>query len=187
MTLMFQQPNLVLLLFGGPILMLFCSVYTDLKRHRIPNVLTFSGLALGLLIQTTVFGLEGAVEAMFGMCIGLAVFTPFYLLGGMGAGDVKLMGALGAFLGPFPVFVAGLWSLIAGAVLAILLWLSRQHAFGLVSRYGLSAVAHLMLNARQELLHTGSNDPMRFPFALAIALGTGWTMWSMTSASNLVG
>ena len=182
---MSQPTNLMLLLFGVPILMLMCSVYTDLRAHRIPNVLTFSGLALGVLIQSTGFGLEGALVAAYGMCIGLAVFIPFYLLGGMGAGDVKLMGALGAFLGPLPIFMAGMWSLMAGAVLAVLVWLTRQHAFGLVSRYGLAALAHLVFDARQELLHTGTNDPVRFPFALAIALGTGWTMWTMAAASNL--
>ena len=182
---MFQQPSLGLLLFGWPILMLCCSVYTDLKCHRIPNLVTFSGLAVGLLVQTTSFGLEGTVDAVYGAAIGLAIFMPFYLLGGMGAGDVKLMCALGAFLGPLPVFMAGLWSLIAGAVLAIFLWLARQHAAGLVCKYGLSAVAHLALNVRQELLNARTGDSMRFPFALAIALGTGWTMWTMITASSL--
>ena len=66
----------------------------DLRNRRIPNVLTFSAALAGLIYQTAAAGWIGTQGAVAGWLVGSALFLPFFLLGGMGAGDVKLLAAL---------------------------------------------------------------------------------------------
>ena len=73
---------------------------TDVRSRRIPNVLTFGAAIAALGYHSIAGGWDGAQNAMFGWVVGTALFLPFFLLGGMGAGDVKLVAALGAWLGP---------------------------------------------------------------------------------------
>ena len=91
----------------------------DLKTRRIPNILTF-GAALGaIVVHAYLSGLAGAGWAVAGWFVGVAFFLPFFALGGMGAGDVKLLAALGAWLGPGLAVWLALFSLIAGGVIGV--------------------------------------------------------------------
>ena len=72
---------------------------TDLRTSRIPNLLTFSAAAAGLAWHAF-GGWAPLASALGGLALGLLLFLPIYLLRGMGAGDVKLLAALGAWLGP---------------------------------------------------------------------------------------
>ncbi|HXE12301.1 MAG TPA: prepilin peptidase [Bryobacteraceae bacterium] len=92
----------------------------DLRFRRIPNWLNLSGLMLGFALNAVCFHLVGAKNAGEGMLLALAVYLPLYLLRGMGAGDVKLMAAVGALVGPgnwFQIFVAT--ALMGGACAGI--------------------------------------------------------------------
>ncbi len=73
--------------------------WMDWRSARIPNWLTVPGLLIGLLTNTLITGKQGAWMALGGAGLALAVLLPFVLLRGLGAGDWKLMGAMGAFLG----------------------------------------------------------------------------------------
>lgn len=96
---------------------LACAV--DLRTRRIPNVLTFGAAAGGLLFHLATNGIAGGIESAAGWAVGAAVlFVPF-ALGGMGAGDVKLLGALGAWLGPSDALWLALYTGVAGGVMAI--------------------------------------------------------------------
>ena len=114
------NPTLTLLLF----LVLIIAVTTDLKSHRIPNILLFPALGVAIVLHTTFSGAEGAVFSIAGMCLGIALLLPLYAMGGMGAGDVKLLGVVGACIGPWATVVAGLSTMMAGAILGIgvILW-----------------------------------------------------------------
>ncbi len=74
------------------------AVRTDLQAHRIPNLLTGLAACAGLLLQATQAGMPGLLMSLAGIAVGVLFMLPFYALGGMGAGDVKLMGAIGSFL-----------------------------------------------------------------------------------------
>ena len=91
----------------------------DLKTRRIPNVLTFGSALAAIAANAYVGGLSGAGWAVAGWIVGVAFFLPIFALGGMGAGDVKLLAALGAWLGPVAVVWVALFSLIAGGVLGL--------------------------------------------------------------------
>lgn len=76
------------------------AAFYDLRYRRIPNWLNLSGLILGFGLNLFFFHLHGAVIAGEGLLFAIAVYMPLYMLRGMGAGDVKLMAAVGAMVGP---------------------------------------------------------------------------------------
>ena len=174
-------PNVVNMI--APVLItivLVLAVRQDLANHRISNVLTFGALAAGLLLASLAYGLEGGMSALAGAGVGLACLLPLYLCKGMGAGDVKLMAAAGAFLGPINAFIATFATLAIGAVLAI------------------SVVAWRVIELRSATVADGGNGPGfrdalaiagkdRFPYAAAIAVGVFLTMWARGLLRPLAG
>lgn len=138
----------------------------DLRTHRIPNALTAGAAVAGFAWNLWATGSSGALASCGGLLSGLAVLLPFYLAGGLGAGDVKAMAAVGAFLGPKGALLAGAWTLIIGAILASLVWFGTEHQAlpQWARRWGL------------DLQPSGSAvQPCvqrRFPYGLAIACGT---------------
>ncbi len=102
------------------------AVATDLRSRRIPNLLLLPALSLALMLHAIDAGMAGLVTAASGLALGLAMLMPLYAVGGMGAGDVKLLGVIGSFLGPGGAVVAGLATMIAGAVLGIAFLLCQR-------------------------------------------------------------
>ena len=101
--------------------------YLDWRYRRIPNWLTVSGFAAGLVVNTALFRWPGFKAALLGAILGLVLLLPFVLVRSLGAGDWKTAGALGACLGPqqlLSILMATI--LIAGAMaLAMVLWKGR--------------------------------------------------------------
>jgi prepilin peptidase CpaA len=91
----------------------------DLRTRRIPNLLTFGSAAAALTYHGITGGLPGALGSAGGWVVGVLLFAPLFLLGGMGGGDVKLLAALGAWLGPWSSLWVGVFSTLAGGVLAV--------------------------------------------------------------------
>ena len=92
----------------------------DLARRHIANWIPAAALAGGFGWQIGQHGWRGAVTALAGTVVGFAVFLIFYLLGGMGGGDVKLMAGFGALLGTGRLLEAALWTAGAGGMMAVL-------------------------------------------------------------------
>lgn len=91
----------------------------DLRRRQIANWIPLSAFAGGLALQTVQHGWRGLGTALLGTVTGAAVFLIFYLLGGMGGGDVKLMAGFGALLGAQRLLIAALWTAGCGGLLAL--------------------------------------------------------------------
>jgi prepilin peptidase CpaA len=158
-----EQMVPVIVLLG----LLGVAVVNDLRRHRIPNFLVVLGLALGLAGQAYSGGIIGLGDGALGMLIGFGVFLPLYALGGMAAGDVKLMAMVGAFLTPNGALWAALFSLIAGGLCGFLIVLVRGQLLQTLSRYG------LMLRARAYFAPAADEVAGKpFPYSVAILLGT---------------
>lgn len=146
---------------------------TDLRSRRIPNALTCLGLAAGLALNARAEGLSGVVSSLGGGLIGLALFLPFMMLGGMGAGDVKLMAALGCLVGPTGILRLALVAALAGGLLALLRvgWEGRLRAT-------LTGMAGLLLFwfstglRPSPELHLSNPSTIRIPYAIPIAAGT---------------
>jgi prepilin peptidase CpaA len=98
----------------------------DLWRRQISNWIPATGLLLGLGWQVYRHGWWGLAEGLAGSVVGFLVFLVFYVLGGMGGGDVKLMAAFGALLGWRGVLWASLWTAAAGGILALLAIVARR-------------------------------------------------------------
>src|SRR5215831_17994976 len=90
----------------------------DILYRRIPNWLVASGLAVGIALNLFLFGWTGLKSSLLGIGLAMAVYFPLYLLRGMGAGDVKLMMAVGAIVGPGTWFGILIFTGILGGVVA---------------------------------------------------------------------
>lgn len=182
------------ILFPG----LLCALaYRDVKEFRIPNAGLLSGLAAALTLHclgpggagflSTPAGGLGALGAMAGAGLGLALFLPFYVVGAMGAGDVKLMAMVGAFLGVDHIVGAALAVLLAGGVLAVGVALVRG-AFGQVlgNLRMLAFIAASRLYGRSGLSwRDGPPTAVRLPYGVAIAAGTLSYMGYVTAGSSM--
>ena len=91
----------------------------DLARRHIANWIPAAALAGGFGWQIGRSGWQGALTALAGTAVGFAVFLIFYLLGGMGGGDVKLMAGFGALLGAGRLLEAALWTAGIGGIMAL--------------------------------------------------------------------
>jgi prepilin peptidase CpaA len=100
----------------------------DLKHRAIPNWIAGSGIAGGVVLHMFESGLRGLGVALEGALLGFGLFLIFYLAGGMGGGDVKLMAAFGAMLGPGGIVLAGLLAAGLGGVFAVGWLLCRRNA-----------------------------------------------------------
>jgi prepilin peptidase CpaA len=95
------------------------AIVEDLRRRTISNWIPATALAGGLLVHAGERGWWGLLTALGGAVSGFAVFLVFYLLGGMGGGDVKLMAGFGAVLGPGRLLEASLWTAGVGGIFAL--------------------------------------------------------------------
>lgn len=148
----------------------------DLTTHRIPNRLTVPAAFIAFGINYIATGTNGLMHSAEGLAVGLVIFLPMFLTGGSGAGDVKAMAAIGAFLGPAGAFFAALWTLVVGLFggLAVLIAATGLNGVReLLARwifrgYVLCTTGHAAHLSRQE----DEAASLRFPFGLAIASGT---------------
>ena len=140
------------------------AIVDDVARRQISNWIPASAFAAGLILQTVNHGWRGTGAALLGTVTGAAVFLIFYLLGGMGGGDVKLMAGFGAVLGVKQLLEAALWTAGCGGVMALIaiaasqlsrLW-TKQRIRGTEDAASSSAVS----NRRESI-----------PYAPAIAAG----------------
>ncbi len=150
---------------------------TDLRSRRIPNWLTLPAIPVGVTAQA-VFG-DGLWAGLAGFGAALAAFFVLFALGAMGAGDVKLFAAVGAFVGIRHLLAVFVLIGLAGGVAAVFVAL-RAGALGKTLR-NTGAIALSLLAGRWEELRRRSdmNQPasLRLPYGAAIAAGTLLYLW----------
>lgn len=97
------------------------SMITDMKSRKIFNVITMPAMLFGLFYHTYLSGFQGLLFSIIGLLIGFFLLLIPFLLGGMGAGDLKLLAAVGAILGGEMVFQSFLYTALVGGIFAILI------------------------------------------------------------------
>jgi prepilin peptidase CpaA len=145
----------------------------DLRTRRIPNklvaVLAVAGIVYSVMRAPVVSGL---LQAGGGLVAGLACWLPFYMLGWLGAGDVKLYAAAGAWLGPARAAEGALIAALFGAVLS-LIWMMKSHGVKETAQtLGMAAATPGMLSRS-----SGSGKRSTLPYGVAIAFGAIWAAW----------
>lgn len=177
--------------------LLLLAVYHDVRSRRIPNRLVLSGALAGLLLNcampagagllTATPGAIGFWPALGGLALGLALLLPMYALKALGAGDVKLMAMVGAFVGPYTVFLCLLSTLLAGGVLAL-----AVAAFHGSLRQVAGNSCHMVLNSFMRAIAAQRPEidaPVvpsgKLPYAIAIACGT--SLYLLLAASGPLG
>src|SRR5215467_7921707 len=97
----------------------------DWRYRRIPNWLTVSGLITGIGVNTAMAGWPGAKASLLGAGLGLLVLFPFVVLRALGGGDWKLIGSLGAFLGPGRLVDVLIASMIVAGIMAVIMVIAK--------------------------------------------------------------
>ena len=152
---------------------------TDLHARRIPNWLTFGAAAAALATHYAWGGPASAQTAAGGWVTGLFLFMPLFLLGGMGAGDVKLLAALGAWLGPSGAFWLAIYTSMAGGVMALAV--SARHGYVKTAFGNLAALSrfwfHFGVRPMPGLTLDQPESTPRLAYALPMFVGTVVTLW----------
>jgi prepilin peptidase CpaA len=151
----------------------------DVRSRRIPNWLTGASIVLGLVMHLSLQGWIALASAALAGAIGGGVFLLFYLGGGMGAGDVKLMAAVSVLVGLNHVGEVLIATALLGGVFAVGLALSKgqlkgalANAAGLFVHHGKSGLTpHPELNITNPLT-------LRLPYGIAIAAGAAALSWN---------
>jgi prepilin peptidase CpaA len=145
---------------------LMVAVYVELKESRIPNWLTISGMSLGLLINY-LRGNPAFWSSLGGLVIGFGFLFIFYIFGGIGGGDVKLMGAAGALMGSELIKPALIYTAFLGAAMAILVVVWRKDFW---TRLQL-ALRRLAFWRKAVEEPSAPAAPVTVPYGVAIAAG----------------
>jgi prepilin peptidase CpaA len=173
-----------MMFYAAIVLLLSIACWRDVQSRRIPNTLVVAGLALGLLFQVaapsgsglfhpTQAGSLGLASALLGAAVGLGVLMPLYMLRAMGAGDVKLMAMVGAWLGASGVAWAALFTLLAGGVLSVAVMLATRSSRQVFTNLHTMVAPAIMNSSLRSLNCTGAPKTTgRLPYAFAITVGT---------------
>ncbi len=149
------------------------ATFTDLRNRRIPNWLVVPFLAAGFAVAAWFHGWHGLVASLEGAGLGLLIYGFLFWMGGMGAGDVKLCAAIGAWIGPGQLFLAVVITGMVGGVMVVC-WA----AFGGFLKELFSGASNLAFGWKDR---GGIRDPemvlsnpvrRKMPYAPAIAIGT---------------
>jgi len=144
--------------------------WTDYRSRRIPNWLTVPGVLVGIAVNTLTAGWSGLKTSLLGVGLGLLVLLPFVLLRSLGAGDWKLAGALGAFVGPSVLLNLLLASIFVAGAMAVVLIIYKRRVRETLRNMGhmLSAFAHGRLPGAEVSLD--NPDSLKVPYGIALAL-----------------
>lgn len=180
-----MTPNLMGLLALTPLVVLLLMItQQDIRSHRIPNKLVLIGVILGVLLNgllpegwgfnSVIPGGLGWLEALKGLGVGMAVLLPIYWLRAMGAGDVKLMAMVGAFLGPGDVLWAVLATFVAGGVMALVVVLWSKQMGQMLQNIKLMLLGGVVKVSAGQLPKMDDLPVSvgKLPYAVAITVGT---------------
>jgi len=145
---------------------LLISFITDIKERKIYNIVTFPTMVIGLTYHTVTNGWDGLQFSFLGILTGFGLLLIPYILGGMGAGDVKLLGAIGALKGSYFVFQSFFVIAIIGGIIAFVILLSKKEVGFFFKKVFFAMRFRTLDGLDKEDMHHA------FPYGVAIVIGT---------------
>jgi prepilin peptidase CpaA len=142
--------------------------WTDWRRRRIPNWLTIPGLLVGIAINAVAGGWLGAKLSLEGAGLGLLLLFPFVLVRALGAGDWKLTGALGAFLGPHRLLVALAGAILLAGLMAVILIVYRRRVGQTLRNIGRVLFAFATGHPGVSSVSLDNPESLKIPFGVAM-------------------
>lgn len=145
---------------------------TDLSYRKIPNWLTYPAIPIAILLHWLVAGRHAALLSLGGAALGLGILLPFVLLGGLGGGDWKLIGGLGAFFevrGLLPVLVL---TLMINGVMALALILWKRRVGQTFRNLGRLTAAMFKFHMPGSELSIDNSESQKVPFGIAAAIAS---------------
>ena len=160
------------------LLLLLVASWQDYRGYSIQNALVLTGALLGISLNTFLPAGVGILDSLAGCAIGLLLLLPFYMWRMMGAGDVKLMAAVGTFVGSSDILGVFLSTLIAGGVLALIVALHKGMLRRLLNNLT-RIFMHMLRIDKSRFLQDSTSVPEatadsigKLPYAIAITMGT---------------
>lgn len=154
---------------------LVVAAWIDGRQLKVPNWLTFPLIVSGWIASGVFFGWSGLGWSMLGTAVGLGLLLPAYAIGGMGAGDVKLLAGVGAWVGMTHTLWAFVVSAAVGAVIAVIMVLARGRLSHHTSQFVCILTEIFMIrdpNKLSEIAAERKPRMMLLPYGIPIAIGT---------------
>jgi prepilin peptidase CpaA len=172
--------NTELILGADALIIALIAAVIDVRQHRIPNWLTYPGIVMGIALRSGLLGWRGLLSSVLGCVLAGGIVFLFYMVRAMGAGDVKLLAAIGSLLGPSDALVVLVATALAGGVLAIVYVVLRRRLGATLKNVNSVLIFHSWsgLKAHPEL-NLDNPSALRMPYGLAIATGTLYTFLMM--------
>lgn len=160
-----------------PLLLSLWMAGMDLYSRRIPNYLTLGAALAGLGFQMGWRGWPGLLDGLGGAVLGLGLLLWPYLKGGMGAGDVKALAALGAWLGLARTLLLFIYMGLSGGllILGLLAWQGSLRVH--LKRGVVQLVNWVLCQSQPEIRGRGEPEGMEIPYGAALALGMVVLCW----------
>jgi prepilin peptidase CpaA len=166
---------LVWSVWGLVSVILIVAAVIDGRALKVPNWITFPMIISGWIASGALYGWDGTAASLWGTAVGLGLLLPAYAIGGMGAGDVKLLAGVGAWVGASQTFWAFIVSAILGAVIAVIMvvvsrkWRHHQKQF-----FGILSEIMVIRNPSKlsEIAAERKPTMMLLPYGIPIAIGT---------------
>jgi prepilin peptidase CpaA len=159
--------------------------WTDWRSRRIPNWLTVPTLVAGIVLNSVAAGWMGAKESLLGAGLGLGILLPFVLIRSLGAGDWKLVGALGAFLGPSRLITVLMWTILVAGLMAVVLiiWTKRVRQTARNLAHMIAGLFTLHLPGPEVSLDNPESS--KIPFGVAVAATV--VLYTVSQAWSVLG
>jgi prepilin peptidase CpaA len=146
--------------------------WTDWRTRRIPNWLTVPGFAVGISVNVIASGWLGVKTSLLGAGLGLLVLFPFVMLRSLGAGDWKLAGALGAFVGPDAMLTLLMGSVFMAGAMALALVIYKRRFMQTVRNIGSMLASLLTFRMPSAEVSLDNPESLKVPYGVALALTT---------------
>lgn len=151
-------------------LILIISILTDIRNRKILNIVTLPAILLAIIYHFSTSGLEGFLFSGQGFLVGLGLLIIPFIMGGIGAGDVKLLAAVGAWKGTIFILYTGIYAGIIGGLIAIFILIKRRELIFTLKRMLFSTV-FLKSTKGSLLVKDDVNGSFAIPYAVPIAIG----------------